>query len=659
MGASKISQYWDQLSIQKKMVLYILLISIIPLSTLLIERSYSLESVIYTEKKLSLNYQADLALSQIDGYYQDFQSGKYESSLDAKLAAMSMVNKLRYGEDNLNYFWIQARYENNTPYMVLHPYFPGLNGSAETEVDDDAYRTMVDVLAEIQELDEDPNEGFIEYEWPAQHNDTHNFIHKLSYVILYEEWDWIIGTGIYIDDIQDIVRENLLIDLIIMLLTYGTLGIIIFSLILKELKEKDHFQQSLEQNNVLLRDDIEKRKKIEEELKETQDKLVQSQKMDALGRFAGGIAHDFNNLLTVINGLSEMMIDSLTDDHQYMKEDLQEILNTGNRAAALTRQILAFSRKQIIQPKVINVNDLIQNMLNMLKRLMGENISIKLHLAPDLENVFIDVGQMEQVFMNLFVNARDAMPNGGSLIIETHNRTIAAGIIKNNVAPGVYTQISVTDSGIGIDERKLSHIFEPFYTTKEQGKGTGLGLSTVYGIVQQNKGDISVYSHLGSGTTFNIYFPQINLPISKIHAPEIFISDTHKGEETILLVEDEDFLRNYIHRVLTSNGYTVLDVEDPFHALEIFRNYSKEIHMLLTDIIMPKMTGNQLADIITQENSSILVLFMSGYSERAIDIQGVLKEGINFIPKPFSSGELLRKIKTVFNNEKAKELFKN
>ncbi len=646
----KWNHFWEHFGIQKKMGLYILLISIMPISILIIARSYALEEAIYEEKKVNLRYQTDLVISQINTYYSDFLSGKYETAEEAKIAASTMIMNFRYGNNLSNYFWIQARYENNTPYMVMHPYFPELNGSATTEVDAAAFQTMVDVLAEIQELDEDPNEGFIEYEWPAQYNDTQRYITKLSYVVLFEEWDWILGTGFYIDDIEETVQKNLTTDLLLMFLTYGILGLIIFSLIFKELKEKEQFEKSLKLSNVQSQHDIEERKKIEKQLKETQGKLLQSQKMDALGRFAGGIAHDFNNLLTVITGLIDVMIEGLTDNQQDLKEDLQEILNAGNKAAALTRQILTFSRKQIIQPKVININDLIKTMIKMLKRLMGENISIIMHLAPDLGNILVDIDQMGQVIMNLLVNASDAMPNGGSVIIETKNIYLSTEMIRGNNTPGDYIQISITDTGTGMDDHQLSHLFEPFYTTKEQGKGTGLGLSTVYGIVQQCKGEISVYSHLETGTTFNVYFPQINLPASKITPQNTISPDILKGHETILVVEDEPYLRKFILRVLTSSGYTVLDSEDPLHALDISRNYSKEIHMLLTDIIMPKMAGNELADIITQERSSILVLFMSGYSEKAIDIQGVLKEGINFLSKPFSPSDLLWKIRAIFSD---------
>jgi signal transduction histidine kinase/ActR/RegA family two-component response regulator len=469
---------------------------------------------------------------------------------------------------------------------------------------------------------------------------------------LYEEWNWILGTGVYIDDIQEIVLKSFITDFLLMFLIYSILGIISFTLIFRELKVKEHFQKSLAENIVLLREDIEKRKRIEKELKETQSKLLQSQKMDALGRFAGGIAHDFNNLITVINGLCDIIMPTLEDNQQSVKEDLQDIHNAGDRAAELTRQILTFSRKQITQPKVINVNKSIRTMVNMVKRLLEENISISMDLAPDLENILIDVTQLEQVIMNLFVNARDAMPSGGSLIVETRNRYISAELFNSDINPGSYTQISISDTGIGMNESQLSHIFEPFFTTKEQGKGTGLGLSTVYGIVQQNEGEITVYSHLGRGTTFTVYFPQINSPASIISIPDTSMPDTLKGPETILMVEDDEFLRKYIRRVLISSDYTVLEAEDALQAIELSRNYSNEIHMLLTDVILPKMTGKELADLIVQERTSIIVLFMSGYSEKVIDIQGVVKEGFNFLHKSFSSNELLRKIKTTFLEEK-------
>ncbi len=390
------------------------------------------------------------------------------------------------------------------------------------------------------------------------------------------------------------------------------------------------------------------------ELKETQEKLIHAQKMEAIGRFAGGIAHDFNNLLTVINGYSNLMLTTISTENEGMKENLEEINKAGNRAASLTKKLLAFSRKQIFQPKVINVNNLIQNMEIMLKRLLSEDISFQIKYAEKLANIFVDPTQIEQVIMNLVVNARDAMPEGGKLIIETSNVFLASKHTQIGAKSGNYIQILISDTGIGMTKEQLSHLFEPYYTTKEQGKGTGLGLSTVFGIVKQSQGDIQVISQVEEGTIFKVYLPQKNLPIEenksqqKEYSPEAL-----KGTETILVVEDEESIRNFVVEILRSHGYTVLSAENPQKALEISKSQSKKIHLMLTDVIMPIMTGMELKNKIVESFPDLIVLFMSGYTEKAIVKDGILKEGLHFLPKPFSSNDLLLKIKEVLSTSRS------
>ncbi|MHA1520121.1 MAG: ATP-binding protein [Promethearchaeota archaeon] len=399
---------------------------------------------------------------------------------------------------------------------------------------------------------------------------------------------------------------------------------------------------------VLLRRQVQLKSK---KINEIQEKLLRSQKMEAIGRFAGCIAHDFNNLLTVINGVSDLMIETKYDNDQDMIEDLKEINKAGIRGASLTKQLLAFSRKQIFQLEVININKLLKNMESMLKRLVSEDISFKVIYDEELANIFVDSTQTEQIIMNLVLNASDAMPSGGELTIETRNVQISSDNSFLDLKPGNYIQISVADTGIGMNEEELSHLFEPFYTTKGPDKGTGLGLSTVFGIVKQFNGDIIANSQVGLGTTFKVYLPQTTHPMEKKTEAKKDSNDSLKGSETILVVEDEDSIRHFTAKALRSKGYRILDVGNPIKALDISRNYEKDIDLLLTDIIMPHMTGKELADIITEENPQIKVLFISGYIDKAFDESENLKEGVNFLPKPFSVDDLLGVIRNILSTD--------
>ncbi|MHA1518585.1 MAG: PAS domain S-box protein [Promethearchaeota archaeon] len=391
------------------------------------------------------------------------------------------------------------------------------------------------------------------------------------------------------------------------------------------------------------------------ELKVIQEKLILGQKMEAIGRFAGGIAHDFNNILTVIVGLSDYLIDEISEKEseknipklEILDEFLTDINKAGKRASELTRQLLAFSRKQILNPKVINVNTIIEDMETMLRKLVSEDISFVINYGGSINNIMCDPNQFEQVIMNLALNARDSMPKGGKLIIETSNSNFTSEISITKMKPGHYVLIAVSDTGIGMDEEQLSHLFEPFYTTKRLGNGTGLGLSTVYGIVKQSKGEISVYTNPGVGTSFKVYFPSSDLPLSEIEISKSYSNEELKGNETILLVEDEDLLRKFVYKILKSHGYNVLTADNPGSALEIYRKYPSKIHLLLTDVIMPQMTGKDLSDIILKESPDIRLLFTSGYADKAIVERGILIEGLNFLQKPFSSKNLLIKIRKI------------
>jgi PAS domain S-box-containing protein len=388
----------------------------------------------------------------------------------------------------------------------------------------------------------------------------------------------------------------------------------------------------------LYAEDITEQRALEQQLR-------QSQKMEAVGRLAGGIAHDFNNLLMVISGYCEFLQQKLGPDPS-LRGCAQEIANAADRATSLTRQLLAFSRKQMLTPKVLDLNAVVSENLKMLPRLIGEDIELATLPAEGLGKVKADPGQIEQVVMNLVVNARDAMPSGGKLTIETANVTLDEAYARRHpgVAPGEYVMLAISDTGVGMDKETQSHIFEPFYTTKGQ-KGTGLGLSMVYGIVKQSGGYIWVYSELGQGTTFKVYLPRVEEAEEKpVLQPA---AGPPLGHETILVVEDEPQLRDLTRQFLEMHGYTVLVAEHGAAALEVAQQHRGVIHLLLTDIIMPVMNGRELAQRMAVLSPQTRILFMSGYTENAIWRNGMIENSANFLQKPFTLDALTRKVREV------------
>ena len=384
--------------------------------------------------------------------------------------------------------------------------------------------------------------------------------------------------------------------------------------------------------------DITERKHLEEQLR-------QSQKMEAVGRLAGGIAHDFNNLLTAMIGYSELLLGRLEVGNP-MQEELEEIKKAGERAAALTRQLLAFSRKELLQPQVLDLNALVANIDKMLRRLISEDIELVTIFGPRLERVEADPAQLEQMVINLVVNARDAMPRGGKIVIETMNLELDEAYAHQHVAvsPGRYVMLAVSDVGCGMDAETLKHIFEPFYTTKHHAEGTGLGLSTVYGVVKQSGGNIWVYSEVGRGTTFKIYLPQVN-EVVDVRKTEAVSTAVAGGTETVLLAEDEKLVRKFVRSILEKNGYTVLEAHHGSEALRVALQHPGPIHLLLTDMVMPLMDGKLLAQRMVGLRPGIRVLYMSGYSENAVVHHGVLESGTAFIEKPFTVETLARKVR--------------
>jgi signal transduction histidine kinase len=394
--------------------------------------------------------------------------------------------------------------------------------------------------------------------------------------------------------------------------------------------------------------DITERKQAEEEKAFLQEQLRQSQKMEAIGRLAGGIAHDFNNLLTIIKGYSTLSFMELKEGDP-LKGSIGEILKATERAANLTRQLLAFSRRQAMEMKVLDLNAILKDMDKMLRRVIGEDIALVVHVAEDLGRTKTDPGQIEQVIMNLVVNARDAMPDGGKLTIETANVELDEAYARAHIAvkPGRYLMLSVSDTGVGMTREVKERVFEPFFTTKGTGKGTGLGLSTVYGIVKQSGGNIWVYSEPGRGTTLKIYLPRVDGPIEVFK--EKFEEDLPRGSETILVVEDEEEVRKLAARILQRQGYKVLEAPQGGDALLICEQHQDPIHLMLTDVVMPGMSGHQLAKRLESLQPGMKVLYMSGYTDNAIAQHGVLGEGVNYIQKPFTVDGLARKVREVLD----------
>jgi len=387
------------------------------------------------------------------------------------------------------------------------------------------------------------------------------------------------------------------------------------------------------------------------EYKKLQHQYLQAQKMEVVGQLAGGVAHDFNNLLTVIGGNATLAMMDSSEEHP-LYHNLEQIQKAAKRSAELTKQLLAFSRRQILEPKVVNLNEVLKDFEKMMRRMLREDIHYEIKPASDLGNVKVDIGQMEQIIMNLTVNARDAMPKSGKIVIETANVELGENYVREHpdVIEGEYVMMSVSDNGCGMTPEVKERIFEPFFTTKETGKGTGLGLSTVFGIVKQSKGHISVYSEVGMGTTFKIYFPCIAEKTEAV-GKKVKVQEIPRGSETVLLVEDSEDLRELTARMLRGFGYAVLTAEDGAAGLKIFANLSDKISLLITDLVMPKIGGYELAKRCWELKPSLKALMMSGYSENIATQEEIAKNGALFLAKPFEPAALARRVRETLDKK--------
>ncbi len=390
------------------------------------------------------------------------------------------------------------------------------------------------------------------------------------------------------------------------------------------------------------------RKSAEVAAQALEAQLRQAQKMEAVGRLAGGVAHDFNNMLSVILSYSDLILTDL-EDSDPVAADVEEIRKAGSRASDLTRQLLMFSRQQVVEPRVLLLNDVLASMDKMLRRLVGEDVQLTFMPSAELGRVRVDPGSIEQVVMNLAVNARDAMPAGGKLTVETANVVLDDEYVKSHIGakPGAYVMLSVTDTGTGMDKATQARIFEPFFTTKEKGKGTGLGLSTVFGIVQQSEGSVWVYSEVGVGTTFKIYLPRVDAAAEELRPQR---STALKGTETIVLAEDEDQVRDVARGILRRYGYTVLEARNAGEALLLVEQHQGPIHLLLTDVVMPGMSGPQLAQRLAKIRPDMKVLFMSGYTDDSAVRHRVIESDFAYLQKPITVDTLTRKVRAVLDD---------
>jgi signal transduction histidine kinase len=568
------------------------------------------------------------------------------------------------------YLWIHtADYR-----MIVHPFFPASRepdwyrpGGLKDYTDPAGRRVFVEMVKMCLEK----GSGFVDYAWDKP--GTSKSALKHSFVRLIPEWSWIIGAGVYRDEVQEMIQARQpdlirrfrwqLLYLLLVLLTLAAFTVVSTRYFSRKVQRAfSHFNRffqtaALESRRIDVREIpfsefrdlagfanrmIEDRERFDAQLRKNEEQLRQAQKMEAIGRLAGGIAHDFNNLLTAIIGNSEMLLWSQELDES-LRSDLEEIQKAAYRAGSLTQQLLAFSRKQILQPSIVNLNNLVANLEKMLRRIIGEDISLETRLAPQLGLIEADAGQIEQVIINLVINARDAMPEGGTITVSTRNENLDDSFCLEHVPvkPGPCLLLEVRDTGAGMDEEIRRHIFEPFFTTKGPGEGTGLGLSTVYGIISQSGGAITVRSEPGRGTDFTIYLPVVDRPPQGGRPPAAVPGERGRGE-TILLVEDESFVRKSIGSTLRRAGYRVLEAENGMGALRIAQEGGR-IDLILTDMIMPDMHGDELAERLCNLHPQAPVVFMSGYNQK----DGPQRYAC--LQKPFSPNVLCAEIRRVLS----------
>jgi len=711
----------------------------------------SLRRSLMDSKRTMLAELTKITCTMLEEYQQRVDSGELAHE-EARRRAASRIRNLRYGPQRKDYFWIN----DMTPRMVMHPYLPGLEGQGLSNYTDPAGKRL---FVEMVQAVRDDGEGYVSYRWQWQ-DDPGRVGEKLSHVRRFEPWGWIVGTGVYLDDVDARIAsatcEATWFLLAALALVVGLCGYMMYATHRLE-RQRMEAWRILEQREATLRAifhgafqftglldaegrlveanepalafagvemaslkglplwrtpwcsgdeqlaervrqavqqcrngqfvrmeadcfgvegrralldfslkpirdaggrivgmisegrDISEMREAQAAREKLEEQLRHSQKMEAVGQLAGGVAHDFNNLLQVILGYGEMAQSEAGEDGS-LREHLEQMMAAGRKARTLVSQLLAFSRRQVLKMEDLDVNDVISDLMTMIRRVIGEHISVKVHRGAEAALVRGDRGQLGQILTNLCVNSRDAMPEGGMIMIETKNVDVGPEYCRRHAwaTAGRYVRISVTDTGRGMDKQTLERVFEPFFTTKDIGKGTGLGLATVYGLVKQHGGMIDAYSEVGLGSTFRVYLPLIKSarPVSG-QMPEPVASG---GNETILLAEDEPTVRLVSVKMLENAGYTVLVAEDGRQALRLLEEHAGEIDLAILDVVMPELGGRAVYDRIRKTWPDVRVLFASGYSANAVHTNFVLEEGLSLIQKPYAGNELLRKVRELLDD---------
>jgi len=620
------------------------------------------------DKRTNASDIVSVAYSLVAEYDQRAAKGEFTLE-EAQNRAKERIRKFRFGKDGNGYIWIN----DLEPKMLMHPVKPDLEGKDLSGFKDQNGKQL---FMEMVKVSKENGEGFVDYVWPKAEGEKPS--PKISYVKLYKPWGWIIGSGIYADDVMITVWKILtgigilliVVSVVVTTTTFIVGGGFISGPVIEYGQLMQGFSSAIETGKGDVSGRLSVRSTDEigrlatdintvldaycqnvSEQRKLQQQLLQAQKMEAVGQLAGGVAHDFNNILTAIMGYGSLLQAKINGDES-LKDYVKQILNGANRAAEVTKSLLAFSRKQMINPKPVDLNDVVRGIEKLLSRLIGEDIEITTTLSSKDAVSMVDAGQIEQVLMNLTTNARDAMPNGGRLFLRTEVVELDDIFVQSYGygEPGMYTVLSVSDTGIGINHEEREKIFEPFFTTKEPGKGTGLGLAMVYGIIKQHEGYINVYSEPGNGTTFKIYLPSTqskeeSLPGSSGEALP------RGGTETILVAEDDDIIRQLSEIILTQNGYTVISARDGEDAVKKFVDHKDEIQLVIIDVIMPKKSGKEAYDEIKAVRPHIRVLFSSGYTGDRIDNCILSREDCSFINKPVSPKDLLRKVRELLDND--------
>ena len=604
----------------------------------------------------------------------DRRVAKGEFTLEeAQARAKESIRSIRFGKNRDGYLWIN----DLEPKMLMHPIYPDLDDKNLADFKDQNGKQF---FMEMTKVGKENGEGFVNYVWPKAEGEKPS--PKISYVKLYKPWGWIIGSGIYLDDVMATVWKIVtgvgILLVVISIVVTTTTFIVGGGFISGPVKEYGQLMQGFSSAIAKGKSDVSGRLSVRStdeigrlaadintvldaygqnisEQRKLQQQLLQAQKMEAVGQLAGGVAHDFNNILTAIMGYGSLLQMKINGD-SCLNDYVKQILDGADRAAEVTKSLLAFSRKQIINPRPVDLNDVVRGIEKLLSRLIGEDIEITTTLSSKEVVSMVDTGQIEQVLMNLTTNARDAMPNGGRLFLQTEVVELDDISVQSYGygEPGIYAVLSVSDTGIGINQEVKEKIFEPFFTTKETGKGTGLGLAMVYGIIKQHGGYINVYSEPSNGTTFKIYLPAIQPKEDILHSS---LDETlpRRGTETILVAEDDEQLRQLSEMILTQNGYTVISAKDGEDAINKFIDHKNEIQLVIIDVIMPKKSGKEAYDGIKAVSPSIKVLFSSGYTGDRIDSYILGREDCSFINKPVSPKDLLKKVRELLDNTMARQ----